>query len=338
MDREAYQKMPKPRRLAIFLLVLGPERAAPIVKHLDESQRKAIIREMADVEVIDEVLQGMVLQEFSGFLADNLSLLRGGTESAVNFFENALGADEAESVTSQIGPPRVLQGIQQRFAGMKATQIWNALSQEEPQTLAFVLSALEPRKAADVFSMMDKDQAEDTFVRMSQLEATPAELLPRIASNVIASAPEETHQNRLTLGGATFSANVLKLFSRERGQELLSKVDQVDEKLGKLISREMFSFKDLVDVPSEAMQRIMREVDSSLLIVAAKSASPQLMEKIYGSLSKRGAESLKEEIEMQGNLRPAEIEAAEDAILDIVRKLEADGEIIINEEEEATYA
>ncbi|MDV7401518.1 FliG C-terminal domain-containing protein, partial [Arthrospira platensis SPKY1] len=101
-----------------------------------------------------------------------------------------------------------------------------------------------------------------------------------------------------------------------------------------IISREMFSFKDLVKVSKEAMQRIMREVDTALLIVAAKSASPELMDKIYGSLSKRGAEALKEEIELQGSVRPAEITAAEDAVIDIVRRLEGAGEIELDDEED----
>lgn len=335
MDQQSYREMPKIRRLAVFFLVIGAERSAPIVKSLNEGQRKAVIREMSEVDTIDESLQNMVLQEFSQFLAESLSSLRGGKDSAIAFFENALGEEEAERVTSQIGPPKVLQEIQDRFAGMKAAQIWTALSEEEPQTLAFVLSALDPRKAAEVFSLMDQEQASDIFLRMSQLEAIPSRLLPRVAGNVFRSVPPTTSsQSQLTLGGAAFSASVLKAFDRERGKELLAKVDEADEKLGKTISREMFSFKDLVKVSKEAMQRIMREVDSSLLIVAAKSATPELMDKIYGSLSKRGAEALKEEIELQGSVRPAEIEAAQDAVIDIVRKLEGEGEIEINEEEE----
>ncbi|MCH8473734.1 MAG: hypothetical protein LAT55_00720 [Opitutales bacterium] len=334
MDQQTYKEMPKIRRLAIFFLVIGAERAAPVIRALTEAQKKAVVREMSEVDAVDESLQGMVLQEFSEYLAESLSSLRGGKDSAITFFENALGEEEAEQVTSHIGPPKVLQEIQDRFARMKASQIWTALSDEEPQTLAFVLSALDPRKAAEVLSLIDREQASTVFLRMSQLEAIPVRLLPQVTDNVFRSTPPTTRQNQLSLGGASFSASVLKAFDRERGKELLAKVDEADEKLGKTISREMFSFKDLVKVSKEAMQRIMREVDSSLLIVAAKSATPELMDKIYGSLSKRGAEALKEEIELQGSVRPAEIEAAQDAVIDIVRKLEGEGEIEINDEEE----
>jgi flagellar motor switch protein FliG len=333
MDLKAYKEMSKIRRLSVFLLVIGAERSAPIIKELNEKQKKGIIEEMSELGVIDESLQEMVIQEFSGFLAVSLGSLRGDKDSAVSFFENALGPDEADKVTSQIGPPKKLQEIRARFATMKASQIWSALSEEQPQTLAFILAALDPIKTAEIFSIMDNELADDIFLRMSQLEATSAKLLPRVAGNVIRAVPEETPQSTLVLGGASFSASVLKAFDRERGKELLAKILEADELLGKTISREMFSFKDLVNVSNQAMQRIMRELDSSLLMVAAKSASPELMSKIYGSLSKRGAEALKDEIEMQGNLRPAEIEAAQDAVLEIVRKLEGDGEIVIEEEE-----
>ena len=82
------------------------------------------------------------------------------------------------------------------------------------------------------------------------------------------------------------------------------------------------------------MQRIMSDVDTGMLVIAMKSASPELLEKIYSSRSKRGAEALKEELDMQGPLRMAEVEAAQDGILDTVRKLEAGGEIILDDGEE----
>lgn len=334
MNPEAYKSLSRIQRLAVFLLVIGPEQAAPIIKSLDDKQREDIVHELSALDVVEDSVQQMVLQEFSSFLAESLSALRGGKEAALAFFESALGSEEAEKISSLIGPPKVLQDIRNRFDGMKTSRIWSALSEEDLQVQAYVLSVIEPRKSAEILSMMEAEKASEVFVRMSRLEATPSSLLPRVADNVFSLVPKEVVQNRVELGGASRSAEILKATHRDRVKDLLSAVDSVDEKLGKAISKEMFSFKDLVDLSSDAMQRIMREVDSALLVVAMKSASPELMEKIYGSLSKRGAEALKEEVEMQGAVRMAEVEVAQDAVLDVVRKLESEGEITIGESEE----
>jgi flagellar motor switch protein FliG len=334
MNPDEYKSLPKIKRLAIFLLVIGPQSGAPILRSLDSKQREAIVQEVSEFGVVDESLQQMVVQEFSGFLAEDLTALRGGKEVAIAFFENALGADEAEKVASGVGPSKAVQEVQGRFESMEAAQIWSALADEGPQVVAYILSTIDSKKTAAILALMEKETAADVFVRMSQLKATPADILPKVANNVIRSISQEVVQSRIALGGASLSAAVLKASGGDRSKVLLAAIDSVDAKLGKAIAKELFSFKDLVGISSDAMQRITSEVDTNLLVVAMKSASPELLEKIYSSRSKRGAEALKEELEMQGPLRMAEVEAAQDAILDIVRKLEADGDIILDDGEE----
>tara|TARA_B110001469_G_scaffold22131_2_gene22837 strand:+ start:146 stop:1159 length:1014 start_codon:yes stop_codon:yes gene_type:complete len=334
MDIKEYESLPKIKRLAVFLLVIGPESGASIVKALDSKQREAIVQEVSEFEVVDESLQQMVVQEFSSFLVEDLTALRGGKKIAMTFFENALGVEEAEKITSKIGPSKAVEGVRGSFKGMQASQIWKALSGEGDQVIAYVLSTIDSWQTAEILALMEQQQAASVFVRMSQLKATAADLLPKVAENVIRSIPPEAVESRISLGGVSLSAAILKAADADRSKEWLSAVDSADENLGKAISREMFSFKDLVGVSGDAMQRIMRELDTSLLVVAMKSATPELLEKIYSSLSKRGAEALKEELEMQGPLRMAEVDAAQDEILDTVRTLEADGEVILDDGEE----
>jgi flagellar motor switch protein FliG len=334
MDLDEYNSLPKIKRLAIFLLVIGPQSGAPILRSLDGKQREAIVEEVSAFGVVSESLQQMVVQEFSGFLAENLTALRGGKEVAITFFENALGVDEAEKVASEIGPSKALKEVQSHFEGMEAAQIWSALADEGPQVVAYILSTIDSKKTAAILALMEKKKAADVFVRMSQLKATPADILPKVANNVIRSISQEVVQSRISLGGASQSAEILKASGGDLSKELLAAIDAVDGKLSKAISKELFSFKDLVGISSDAMQRIMSDVDTNMLVVAMKSASPELLEKIYSSRSKRGAEALKEELDMQGPLRMAEVEAAQDGILDTVRKLEAGGEIILDDGEE----
>jgi len=334
MEESEYKKMPRSSRLAVFLLVIGPEPSAPILRSLDTVQREAMVRSICEIDVVDESLQRLVLNEFSVVLSENLTALKGGKDAAVVFLESSLGAEEAEEISSHIGQPKIIQQFREKLSEMKPAQIWSAISDENPQVIAYLLSVVDFAKCAEILGLMEDELSSDVFVRMSQLGPTVSNLMPRVVENVLRSVPQEVVQSRVGLGGVERSAEVLKAFKSERSKELLSAVESVDQKLGNAISKEMFSFKDLVDLSSDGMQRIMREVDSELLVVAMKSASSELLEKIYEGLSKRGAEALKEEFEMQGSVRLAEVEAAQDAVLLVLRGLEANGDIRLGGDDE----
>lgn len=327
MQNKDYSSIPRPTRLAVFLVMIGVESAAPILKTLSEAQRDAVVRAMSELDVIEESLQRKVLQEFSGLLVEQSDVMRSDYDTAVAFMENAFGVEEAERVTSMFGTPKPVQRVRAQFAHKSAKQIWDALSQEDAQTIAYVLSSIEAEQAAEVVRLMEEEMAKDVVLRMSQLSPTLTSLLPRIAERVCAAAPEISKPSLVGLGGAKHIADVLKAFDAERSKEILASIQASNEELAQLISKEMFSFSDLVDLPQDSIQLVMREVDSAMLVVAMKTAEPELLEKIYGSLSKRGAEALKDEFEMQGQLKRSEVEAAQDVILQIVQRLEQEGTI-----------
>jgi len=322
-----YRAIPRVRRLAMFFAIVGPDNATQVLKSFDDEQTEAIVRELAQLDLVDESLQRQVLEEFSGLLVESATSVRGGYEVALQVYEGARGAGRARGFASKLGPSKQARAMQEDFSGMNGRQILGLLRSEQAQTVAYVLSAMDAPKAAEVLREMPEEQRKEVVVRMSRLSPTPSDVLHKVVANVLGKATVQSQSSVLSLGGSVHIAAVLKELDATVSKQLLGDIESADATAGAAIAKEMFSFRDLVDLPQEAMQLVMREIDTATMVVAMKSAEPELMEKIYGGLSKRGAEALREEFELQGPLRKKEVEAAQNVVLDCVRKLEEEGQI-----------
>jgi flagellar motor switch protein FliG len=91
----------------------------------------------------------------------------------------------------------------------------------------------------------------------------------------------------------------------------------------------MFVFEDIILVDDKGIQAVLREVDNEELTLALKTASEDLKNKIFSNMSERAATLVREDMEYMGPVRLADVEAAQQRIVDVVRRLEEAGEIII---------
>ena len=139
-------------------------------------------------------------------------------------------------------------------------------------------------------------------------------------------------------GGVRAVAGLLNSLEKDLSKTLLGRLEERNAALSAAIRKKLFSFEDLNRLQSGDLQRILREIDSGNLAIAMKSASEPLRNKVYAGLSKRAAESLKEEIEMLGPVRLKDVEAAQDLIIQAVRRLEEEGQITIDADAAAVIA
>ena len=91
----------------------------------------------------------------------------------------------------------------------------------------------------------------------------------------------------------------------------------------------MFTFEDVNKLDNKAVQSVLKEVSSDVLVIALKGASNELKEKILSNMSSRAAEALKEDLESRGPVRLSEVEAQQKEILKVVRRLSDEGQIMI---------
>lgn len=333
-----YSSLSRRQKLSIFLICIGPEAAAEVLKQFDDAEIEQLCREMSAFPMVPEEVQRQAVEEFTGIVATSVESAMGGLSYAQRMLEVAKGDHKATSIINRVGPTNASVNVVKDISDMEPRQIFNLIKQEQPQTIAFILSYLEPLKAAGVFNLLDGDAREEVLERLGTIESTSIDLVGKIVRSLgrhFNSANRAAFHNS---GGISAVAGLLKGLGKEGSKTQLARLEERNADLGAAVRKKLFSFEDLNRLAASDLQRILREVDSANLALAMKGASDPLRERIYGALSKRAAEGLKEEIELLGPAKRKDVETAQDAIIQTVRRLEEEGQISLDSDSQALVA
>lgn len=328
-----YDKLSRPQKLAIFLIVIGPDTAAEVLRQFDDGDIEMICREMSNFSVVPPEMRRLSIEEFSPLVAESVGSTLGGPGYARRALEIAKG-DQAATMVGRIAPTGGSSvAAVKDISEMDARQIFNLVRGEQPQTISFLLSYLSSAKSAEVFALLEPELREEVIERLSTIESTSLDLVSKIARRLGSRVDPNARPALHRTGGVRAVADLLNQLDKATTKSLLSQLEQRNATLSAAIHKQLFSFEDLGRLQPSDLQRVLREVDSSSLATAMKSASEPLRARIYGAISKRAAESLKEEIGMLGRVRLKDVEAAQDAVIQAVRRLEEAGEISLESEE-----
>jgi flagellar motor switch protein FliG len=322
-----YSKLSRQQKLAVFLIVIGAESAADVLRQFDDAEIELLCREMSTLAMIPHSVQKQALEEFSGVLAQSANSSLGGLAYAQKALEIAKGDYKASSIIGRVGPVGTSVDVIKDISEMEGRQIFNLIKNEQPQTISFVLSYLDSAKSSEVFALLGPDLREEVIERLGTIESTSLELVGKIAHSLGKHFDSKVRPAFHRSGGVRAVADLLNQLDKELSKSLLARLEERNATLSAAIRKKLFSFEDLNRLQPPDLQRVLREVDSSNLAISMKSASEALRERIYGSISKRAAESLKEELEMLGPVRLKDVEIAQDAIIQVVRRLEEEGQI-----------
>ena len=325
-----YDTLTKVQKLALFMVVIGPEVSAELLKTFEDNEIEAICREISNFTIIDDDTQRRVVEEFSDIISQSLGAILGGARFAQRTLELAKGDYKAANLLSRIAPVGNSMEVIQEISDMEPRQIHNLIRGEQAQTIAFITSHLSHEKAASLISMLNPDVAEEVVERIGAMEYTSLEHVGRVVGSLKKHFDTKHKPTMHRSGGVRSVADLLNLMDKEMSKTLLVKLEERNPQLGMQIRRKMFSFEDLIRLASSDLQRVTRELEMSDLVVAMKSANTALQEALLNSVSKRAAESLREEMQMLGPVRLKEVEAAQDRIIQIVRRLEEEGEISLD--------
>lgn len=325
-----YASLNKIQKIAAFLVVIGPEAAAEVMKNFENSQLEMICREIAAMPIIEQPIQEELMKEFAGVVSSGIGSVAGGIGFAQTALERAKGDYAASAILNRAAPDsRTPAGDEIRQ--MDGRQLVNLVKSEQPQTIAFILSCMEPAKAAELVQLLPPELREEVIERLGGMEATSGDSISKVAQNLIRHFDRKSVQQGLhRSGGVQACADVLNALEKTTRKEVLSVIEQRNAVLGAAIRRKVFSFDDLSRLDPSDLGRVVREVDTAVLTVALKGVKPALVQAITSSMSKRAAEALMEEIEMLPQQRAKDLEAAQDKIIQVVRRLEEAEEITLD--------
>ncbi len=317
------------RRAAILLLTLDKPLAAEVLSQLSKEQVEAVTLEIARIEDVTKEEQEAVLKQFYEHASEQTFIERGGMDLANDLLEQSLGKDRAGEILDNVrqSMSSVPFGFLQK-AG--ADNLLTFIVEEHPQTIALIMSHLPPTLAAEVLSGLPSDKQLEVIRRIAHMEQTSPEVIRDVESGLESRMRSMFNQQMEKAGGVPMVAQILNVTDRMTNKGILESLEQEDAELADEVRRLMFVFDDLLKLDDKAIQALLKEVDTSQWAVALKGASDEIREKILGNLSQRAAELLKEEMEYLGPVRVSDVEAAQQQIVDTVRRLEDAGEIVIS--------
>lgn len=317
------------RKAAIFLLTIGPERAAKILKNLSEDEIESLTLEIANLKNISEQERQEALKEFSEMMQAKEYINKGGIEYAKEILEKALGPQKAYEIIGKL-----TSNLQVKpFDFMKKSdvaQLVNFLQNEHPQTIALVLAYLEPKQAAQIIISFPEELQAEVVKRLSLLERASPEVVKQIEKNMEKRLSSFVTQDFSNVGGIDVAVEIVNALDRTAEKRILDDIQKTDPDLAEEIKKRMFVFEDILKLDDRSVQMIMREVDTHDLALAIKGTTEEVKNKLMSNMSKRAAALLEDELKYMGPVRVKDVETAQQKIVAIVRKLEDAGEIVIS--------
>ncbi|MFZ5776054.1 MAG: flagellar motor switch protein FliG [Thermodesulfobacteriota bacterium] len=314
-----------PEKAAIFMLTVGEEFAAQVFQRLDPEEIKNVGRQMARIDKVDKDDLASLLNEFKADTGEN-DIFLSGNELLENALKRALTSDKASEILEEIRSDWKLT-LFQKARKLEPKVLVNFLRNEHPQTVALVLSVLEPTQSAQILAEFSEDTQVEVIMRMAELDKVSPEILvdvDRVLQDELLSVEGMEGQR---LGGVAAVAEILNNADRALEAAILEGVEEQRESLADEIRKLMFVFEDLMGVDNRGIQMILKEVSTDDLKVALRMASDELKEKIFSCMSSRAVEMLKEDMELMGPTRVKDVEAAQQAIIKIAKRLEQEGKI-----------
>jgi flagellar motor switch protein FliG len=335
MPRQANEKLStNPAELegttkaAVLLLALGSDDAALLLKELTPEMVEAVTRELASLGRIPHELSTAVVEEFYNLTIASQYANEGSLEYAREILKNSLDPKLAERVLQQIQT----QVQKKPFSFLQRAESENLLTfiqDEHPQTIALIVCHLPHHKAAEILGGLPMQKQIEVIKRVANMEQTNPDVIKEVEKGLESRLANMLMQSMEKAGGVPTVAEILNLADRATEKTIMEGLEAEDPDLVEQIRRLMFVFEDILQVNDKGIQAVLKEIDNDELAVALKTASDQLKAKIFSNMSERAASLIKEDMQYMGPVRISDVEAAQQRIVDVVRRLEETGDVII---------
>lgn len=317
------------QKAAILLISLGPEKSALIFKHLKEEEIEELTLEIANTRSVTPQIKENIINEFYEVCLAQQYIAEGGIGYAKELLEKALGSDKAVEVLN-----RLTASIQVKpFEFVRktdASQLLSFIQDEHPQTIALILSYLGPQQSAMIVAALSPEQQVEVAKRIATMDRTSPDVIKEVEKILESKLANLVNQDYTIIGGVDHVVEILNTVDRGTEKHIMESLEIEDPELADEIRKKMFVFEDILLLDDRAIQNVLKNVDNNDLAIALKGANEEVQNAIYNNMSKRLVVMIKEDMEFMGPVRMKDVEEAQQKIVNIIRKLEDSGEIVIS--------
>ena len=332
--RISERAIPGIRKAAILVVAVGDELGKKILQNLPDPDVQRLTEEIANLRNVPPEMSLQVLEEFSEMIETQQYMMHGGLEYATKLLVESFGKQRAEDLLALVKRAQeASHGDLAMLQKVDPQQLGKFLDGEHPQTVALVLAHLDPKRASQVLDSLGEEQKVAVVRRLAEMRQFSPEMAQKVA--VILHKRLETvgDTSRKAYKGFKAVADLLNRLNAEQAKKILEQIEDDEPEVALNIRNLMFTFEDLVTVPSTSMHELVGAIDKHTLAMALKGSREDVRAHIFRAMSSRAVEMLKEDMEVLGPVRTREVNAAQHEILNLARKLEADGKVILKIEQ-----
>ena len=318
------------RKAAVLLVAVGEELAKEILRALPEVDVQRLTEELADLRGITPEMSAEVLEEFWELLETQGFVMHGGLDYASRLLMETFGKERADDLLLLVR--RSQEAAQGNLAKLQRTdpqQLGKLLDSEHPQTIALVLAHLDPRRASLVLDNLSEEHKVVSIQRLAEMRQFSPEMAQKVAHILHRRLESVGDTARKSYSGFKAVADLLNRVNAEEAKKILEAIEDGQPELALGIRNLMFTFEDLVTVPPATIREIVSGVDKRQLAMALRGANEEMRAQIFKSMSSRAVEMLKEDMEVLGPVRSREVAQAQQEILNLARRLEAEGKVVL---------
>jgi flagellar motor switch protein FliG len=318
------------QKTAILLISLGANVSAAVLqKGFTDDEVEKITQEISLFENIPKDIQRFVLDEFYQLTQAREYLSRGGIDYARDILEKALGEKKAKEILSKVSS--TIQKVP--FNNLRRTEakhLFNFIKEEHPQTIALILTYLQPEQASMILASLATEVQSDVARRVAIIDRIAPEVIKEVETVLEKKLSMIVTQQDQQTGGIKALVNILSRVDRSTEKTILEELEMEDPELTDEIRKLMFVFEDIIKLHDSAIQRVLREVDQKDMARAMRGSNEDVRNRLYKNMSKRAADMLREEIQFMGPVRLRDVEESQQRIVQLIRRLDEAGEIIIS--------
>ncbi len=317
-----------PKKAAILMVALGSDASSHIFKNLDDAEVETLTTEISTLEGVTPEMREAVMEEFHQLAMAQQFISQGGIEYAQEVLERALGPRKAREILERVQNAIRTTGFN-LLEGVDPSQLVTYIQKEHPQTIALLLAHIDAQHAAPILSALPQELQVDVATRIATMESISPEVIDQV-EHVLSQTIKNLFGGDVSeIGGVKSVAEILNYADRGSEKNILGNLERENPELATEIKNLMFVFEDILLLDDRSMQRLMKEIDTKELGLALKGATEEVQEKFFKNMSSRAAEMIHDDMEFMGPVRLKDVEESQQGIVDIIRRLEDDGEIMI---------
>ncbi|HQK93683.1 MAG TPA: flagellar motor switch protein FliG [Armatimonadota bacterium] len=318
-----------PQKAAVLVVCLGRDLAAKVLGYLSEEEIEQLTFEMVNLGTISPEVRDHVLEEFRHVVEAQQAITVGGAEYAHQLLAQALGEDKAMEVIDRL--TALLKVNPFEFArSADPAQVLSFIQDEHPQTIALILAHLKAEQSAAVLAELPADIQADVARRVATLGRTPPDVVRKVETVLERKMSSLLQEDYALAGGVQALVDILARVDRTTERSIFERLSEQAPELAEEVKNRMFVFEDIVNLDDRTIQQIVMEIDSADLALALKGSSAEVQECVFRNVSARAGERLREDMEYMGPVRVRQVEEAQQRIVNVIRRLEDTGEIVIS--------